>query len=69
MESAPVAGVEMRKETVAPSEAPCFFKERAAGITPQEQSGKGIPKIAALTTDLMFRLPKYLITFSSGKKA
>ena len=47
MESTPVCGVAMRKETVAPLDAPSRRKDMAVGITPHEQSGNGIPNRAA----------------------
>ena len=51
MESTPVWGVAMRNEIVAPFDAPSLRKDIAVGITPQEQSGNGIPKIAAPSTE------------------
>ena len=49
--SIPVCGVENKKDVTAPFEAPFFSKDAATGITEQEQSGKGTPKIEALTID------------------
>jgi hypothetical protein len=43
MESTPVIGVDMRNERVAPLLAPDFLMEVAKGMTPQEQTGRGIP--------------------------
>lgn len=66
MESTPVMGVEIRKESVAPLDAPDFLMLVAKGITPQEHTGKGIPKTVDLITDQMFSLPKCLVTKLSG---
>ena len=44
--STPVSGVAMRKEAVAPLDAPCFLSDMAVGITPQEHNGSGIPNNA-----------------------
>jgi hypothetical protein len=52
IESTPVEGVEIKKETVAPRLAPSFRRAIAVGITPQEQIGRGIPKSVAQRTDL-----------------
>ena len=60
MESTPDSGVEIKKAVTAPLLAPCFFKVAAAGNTPQEHSGMGIPRIAALTVDINFPLPRCL---------
>jgi len=51
MESTPDSGVEIRKAIVAPLLAPCFLSDAAAGSTPQDQRGMGIPNIDALITD------------------
>ena len=64
IESTPVSGVEIRKESVAPFEAPFFLKDMAVGITPHEQSGKGTPNKAAVKTDLKPFLPKYFMIWS-----
>ncbi len=66
MESTPVMGVEIRNESVAPFEAPDFLMLVAKGITPHEQTGRGIPKTVDLTTELMFSFPKCLVTNVSG---
>ena len=66
MESIPVIGVEIRKESVAPLEAPDFLIEVARGITPQEQTGRGIPKTVDLTTEVILSLPRCLVTMLSG---
>ena len=63
MESTPDSGVEMRKAVVAPLLAPCFFSEVAAGRTPQEQSGMGMPSSAALNTELKRPLPRWAATY------
>jgi len=51
MESIPDSGVDMRNAVVAPLLAPCFLSATAAGRTPHEQRGIGIPKSEALRTD------------------
>ena len=43
IESIPVCGVDIRNAVVAPFEAPSLRNDIAVGITPQEQSGRGIP--------------------------
>ena len=50
-ESAPVSGVAMRNELVAPLLAPALRNDAATGSTEQEQSGSGAPMSAALPTD------------------
>ena len=50
MESTPVCGVAMRKDTTAPLEAPSFLSDMAVGITPHEHKGRGMPSRAALST-------------------
>ena len=42
-ESTPVCGVEIKKPTAAPSDAPSFLRPSPAGMTPQEHSGRGTP--------------------------
>jgi hypothetical protein len=49
---------------VAPLEAFCLRRNIAVGITPQEQSGNGTPKIAALITEKKLFLPKCRATKS-----
>ena len=66
MESIPVMGVEMRKESVAPLLAPDFLIDVARGITPQEHTGRGIPKMVDLSTEEMLSFPKCLVTILSG---
>ena len=51
MESTPVCGVAIRKETVAPFDAPSRRNDMAVGMTPHEQRGNGTPKSAALKTE------------------
>ena len=41
----------MRNEVVAPFEAPSLRSDIAVGITPHEQSGSGMPKSAASSTE------------------
>ncbi len=50
IESTPDSGVETRNAADGPRPAPCLRSPMAAGITPHEQSGKGIPSSEALTT-------------------
>ncbi len=59
-------GVEIKKESVAPLLAPLFLMLVARGITPQEQTGKGIPKSVDLTTDQIFSFPRCFVTKLSG---
>ena len=66
MESTPVIGVEIKKERVAPLLAPDFLIEVARGMTPQEQTGRGMPNTVDLTTEEMLSLPKCLVTMLSG---
>src|ERR1017187_8463212 len=69
MLSTPVCGVDRRKATVAPRLAPCFLSEADTGITPHEQSGRGIPNKAALRTGLNPFPPKCRSTASADRKA
>ena len=50
IESTPVCGVAMRNDVDAAFEAPWRLSDTAAGSTPHEHSGSGMPKSAALTT-------------------
>ena len=52
--STPVCGVETRKETVDPFEAPDSLKVAATGITPHEHKGMGIPSRVDLKTEEKF---------------
>jgi hypothetical protein len=58
MESIPDSGVEIKNAVTAPRFAPCFRSNTAAGNTPQDQSGIGIPKTAALNTERVGPRPK-----------
>ena len=51
MESTPDSGVEIKKAVVAPLLAPCLRSDTAAGNTPQDHNGMGIPRKAALNTE------------------
>ena len=64
MESTPDSGVDIRNAIVAPLLAPCFLSDAAAGSTPQDQRGMGIPNKAALTTERNRPLPRCLATYS-----
>jgi len=66
IESTPVIGVEMRKESVEPFDAPDFLIEAARGITPQEQTGRGMPKMVDFTTDEILLFPRCLVTMLLG---
>lgn len=61
IESIPDSGVEMRKAVIAPLFAPFFFKNVAAGNTPQDQRGSGTPKKAAFKTEENRPSPRWLI--------
>jgi hypothetical protein len=67
MESIPVSGVDIIKAAVAPLLAPCSFREAAAGRTPQEHSGMGMPNMAALNTELNLPLPRCAATYSGER--
>ena len=54
MESTPVAGVEIKKLTLAPLLAPSLRSAIDVGITPQLQIGSGTPNNADQSTDLKF---------------
>src|SRR5204863_3151731 len=58
IESTPISGVEMRKDTVAPRVAPCRESPMAVGGTPQEQKGSGVPIAEAQRTDLIRPRPR-----------
>ena len=60
MESMPVCGVAIRKEATAPFDAFSFRRPMAVGITPQEQSGSGMPNKAAYSTDSLLFRERYL---------
>ena len=66
MESTPVMGVEIKKESVAPLLAPLFLILVARGITPHEQTGRGMPKIVDLITEAILSFPKCFVTIVSG---
>ena len=51
MESTPDSGVEIKKAVVAPLLAPCLRSDTAAGNTPQDHNGIGMPRKAALNTE------------------
>ena len=56
--SAPTCGVEIRKETTEPLEAPLRLREVATGTTPHEQSGNGIPNSVDFRTEPMEPFPR-----------
>ena len=62
MESTPDSGVEIRKAVVAPLLAPCFRSDTAAGKTPQDHRGKGIPRRADFSTEIKRPRPRCLAT-------
>ena len=69
MESKPVVGVEIIKARTAPVEAPLLIMCSERGMTPQEQTGNGIPIIAALITDFTLLPDSCLPMKFSGRKA
>jgi hypothetical protein len=62
MESTPDSGVDMRNDVVAPLLAPCLRSDTAAGKTPQDHKGIGIPKKEALSTETNRPRPRCLAT-------
>jgi len=68
MESTPDSGVEIKKAVVAPRLAPCFRSDTAAGNTPQDHKGMGMPKKAALKTDAKRPRPRCLTTVLGLRK-
>ena len=56
------------KAVTAPLLAPCFLNETAAGSTPQEHKGIGMPRKAALKTELARPCPKCRATAAGLKK-
>ncbi len=62
MESTPDSGVEMRKAVIDPLLAPCFRSDTAAGNTPQDHKGIGMPRTAALNTETNRPRPRCLDT-------
>ncbi len=65
-ESAPVSGVEIRKDVVEAREAPARYRVIATGRVPQEQSGSGAPIKAALITVMGPDPPNALLTIGIG---
>jgi hypothetical protein len=68
MESTPDSGVEIKKAVVAPLLAPCLRSDTAAGSTPHDHKGIGMPKKAALITDLKRPCPRCLAIEFGFKK-
>jgi hypothetical protein len=62
MESTPDSGVDMRNAVVAPLLAPCLRSDTAAGNTPHDHKGIGIPRIEALSTETNRPCPRCLAT-------
>ena len=62
MESTPDSGGEIKKAVVAPLLAPCLRSDTAAGRTPHDHNGIGIPRKAALKTDENRPRPRCRIT-------
>ena len=62
MESTPDSGVEIKNAVVAPLLAPCLRSDTAAGNTPHDHNGMGIPKKAALITEENRPRPRCFIT-------
>ena len=69
MESTPVWGVDIRKETVAAFEAPSFLRDIAVGMTPHEHNGNGTPSNDAFITERNELPPKYLRYSTFGMNA
>jgi len=59
----------MKKERVAPGEAPFFRIATAVGTTEQEHRGKGIPTKAARIVGRIFPFPKNFRSDSVGRYA
>ena len=62
IESTPDSGVAIKKAVVAPLLAPCLRSDTAAGNTPQDHKGMGMPRKAALNTEENRPLPRCRIT-------
>lgn len=62
MLSTPVCGVETRKDTVAPLDAPDSRRVAATGITPQEHNGNGMPNKVDLKIEKIFFCPMCFVT-------
>ena len=62
MESTPDSGVDIKNAVVAPLLAPCLRSDTAAGRTPHDHNGIGMPRKAALKTDVNRPRPKCRIT-------
>ena len=62
IESTPDSGVDIRNAVVAALLAPCFRSDTAAGNTPQDHNGMGIPKMEVLSTETNRPRPKCLAT-------
>jgi hypothetical protein len=58
MESTPDSGVEIKNAVVAPLLAPCLRSDTAAGSTPHDHNGIGMPKKADFNTDLKRPCPR-----------
>ena len=59
-------GVEIKNARVEPLLAPLFLILVAKGTTPQEQTGRGIPKTVAFITDSIELCPRCFETMVSG---
>ena len=68
MESTPDSGVEIKKAVVAPRLAPCFRSDTAAGKTPQDHNGMGMPIAADLNTDAKRPRPRCVTTVLGLRK-
>ena len=66
--STPICGVAMKNAPVAPLPAPSSRKAVAMGITPQEQTGNGIPTRTALSTAVKPLPPRCFLTVSGLRK-
>ncbi len=68
-ESIPISGVLTKKDAVDPLLAPAFRSEAATGMTLQEHSGSGKPKIDDFKMLLRPGLPSWLRIQEKGIKA
>lgn len=66
MESAPVCGVDIKKDITELFDAPLLLIETAVGITEHEQSGRGTPIKAAFKAEKKPGLPRNLLILFFG---
>ena len=63
----PVVGVDIKKAKTEPEFAPFFLIVIAAGTTPHEHKGSGMPNNEDFITDAIFPFPKCFTIFSVDK--